>query len=150
MKDRKEADLIHEMNVFTFDVFSDILFGDDVKELVAKLYPYENPDGTTDMIELREILIRLIKAYITHLFHPFSYVFKPIKEMGLVNPFKRDIRNKDVFKNAILDIVKNSKEQKTAYQIFNDPIANEATKLDEVCAILVAGSETTSHSLVSC
>eukprot|EP00344_Euplotes_crassus_P003458 CAMPEP_0196998858 /NCGR_PEP_ID=MMETSP1380-20130617/4149_1 /TAXON_ID=5936 /ORGANISM="Euplotes crassus, Strain CT5" /LENGTH=150 /DNA_ID=CAMNT_0042415575 /DNA_START=565 /DNA_END=1017 /DNA_ORIENTATION=- len=150
MKDRKEADLIHEMNVFTFDVFSDILFGDDVKELVTKLYPYENPDGTTDMIELREILIRLLKSYMDHIFHPLCYVFTFIKEMGLVNPFKRDTKNRNTFKKAIFDIVKNSKEQKTAYHIFNDPIADEETKLDEVCAILVAGSETTSHSLVAC
>ncbi|CAI2366304.1 unnamed protein product [Moneuplotes crassus] len=150
MKNRKEADLIHEMNVFTFDVFSDILFGDDVKELVTKLYPYENPDGTTEMIELREILIRLLKAYMNHIFHPLCYVFTFIKEMGLVNPFKRDTKNRNTFKKAIFDIVKNSKEQKTAYHIFNDPIADEETKLDEVCAILVAGSETTSHSLVAC
>eukprot|EP00344_Euplotes_crassus_P009333 CAMPEP_0197017738 /NCGR_PEP_ID=MMETSP1380-20130617/79705_1 /TAXON_ID=5936 /ORGANISM="Euplotes crassus, Strain CT5" /LENGTH=442 /DNA_ID=CAMNT_0042444869 /DNA_START=82 /DNA_END=1406 /DNA_ORIENTATION=- len=150
MKTKKQAELIHEMNVFTFGVFSDILFGDDVKELVAKLYPYENPDGTTEMLELREILIRLIKAYIQHLFHPLNYVFTFIKEMGLVNPFKRDARNKDVFKNAILEIIKNSKEQNIAYQIFNDPISTEAVKLDEICGILIAGTETTSHSLVSC
>ncbi|CAI2366076.1 unnamed protein product [Moneuplotes crassus] len=150
MKTKQQVDLIHSMNVVTFDVFSDILFGDDVKELVSKLYPYENPDGSTEMIELREMLIRLTKCYIAQIFHPLSHMFKFLKNRGLVNPFKRDAKNAAEFKRAILEIVKNSKEKKAAHYMFSDPISSEIEKLDEVCGVMLAGSETTSHSLVSC
>nr|AOQ25839.1 CYP5681A1 protein [Moneuplotes crassus] len=150
MKTKKQVDLVHSMNVVTFDVFSDILFGDDVKELVSKLYPYDNPDGSTEMIELREMLIRLTKCHISHFFHPSSHMFKFLKRRGLVNPFKRDAKNAAEFKRAILELVKNSKEQKAAHHMFSDPLSNEVQKLDEVCGVMLAGPETTSHSLVSC
>lgn len=150
IKNQEKTDLVHSMNVLTFDVFSEMLFGDDVKEIITKPYPYENPNGEIEMIPLREILIRITKCYLNHVFNPLTHMFTFIKDNALVNPFKRDKKNGDVFKKAISEIVTNSLQKRVASKIYDDEICTEQQKIDDICGLMLAGSETTSHSLVSC
>lgn len=61
MENEKEVNIMHCMNTLTFDVFIDILFGNDVEKLVSDLHPYINEDGKVENLSLRDILIRIGK-----------------------------------------------------------------------------------------
>jgi len=83
MANEEKADIMSYMNMVTFNIFTKILFGDEVDELATKLYPYENPDGATEDITLREFLIRLTREYLATLYNPICFIFPFISNYRL-------------------------------------------------------------------
>jgi len=83
---------------------------------------------------------------------PFSSFVSPDSSYyKLVNPYRRDHNNLQVFKRAIKNIVQTSSDTGSVGRKFFDlPELTERQKIDDLVGIMIAGSETTSHTLVSC
>jgi len=74
-----------------------------------------------------------------------------LNKYNLVNPFKRDNENIKVFKNAVKELLSESKDTKSiGYKLSHCDELTEQQKIDDMVAIMVGGAETTSHSLMSC
>nr|AOQ25840.1 CYP5681B1 protein [Moneuplotes crassus] len=151
MEKEGTVDLMHEMNSLTFNVFVKIMLGDDIKKLESKLYPYTNPDGKVENITLKEMLIRLTNAYVQHYINPLTFLMPFLNEYHLVNPYKRDYKNNQMFKKYIKEVVESSdNEDSIGKKFLNNEDCTPEQRLDDMIAIMIAGTETTSHSLVSC
>jgi len=119
-KQKEDVDILHSMNVLTFDVFTEVLFGGDVNGLVSKMYPYENEKGITEQLHLREILIRLSKAYLESYYNPIAALLPFVNSYGILNPFKRNNENLKHFKKGINQILEESKDKNSVgYKIAN-------------------------------
>ncbi|CAI2365091.1 unnamed protein product [Moneuplotes crassus] len=153
MPEQKPIDLLQEMTELVFNIFNEVLFGKDITELVTKLYPYENSDGTTEEVTLREILIRLSRCYIVQHLSPLTSImlYFGADTLYYLNPYKRDKKNLDTFKGAIRSIVSTSKETNSiGNKLYGFSDTTEEEKICDLLVIMVGGSETSSHSLVSC
>ena len=151
MHNENETDILHQMNILTFTIFTEVLFGDDVNELVTRLHPYENADGSIEEIPIREMLIRLSKWYLENYYNPLTVMLPFLNEYRIVNPYKRDHKNMLKFKEAVRELIKESKDTNSVgYKLAKFDAISEQEGLDDVCGSMVAGAETTAHSLVSC
>ena len=100
-------EFIHEMNILTFSIFTSVMFGKDANSLANKQRIYENPDGSTEELPLREFMIRLFKAYFSQNFNPIALVFQFLCDYNLCNPFIRDEKNKEIFFDGMRELFKN-------------------------------------------
>ncbi|CAI2366208.1 unnamed protein product [Moneuplotes crassus] len=151
MNSEEKSNLLHQINKLTFDVFTKILFGSDVEALVTKLYPYENPDGIIEDVTLREFLIRLSIKYADQLYNPITFIFPFFAKQKLINPYKRDYKNLQVFRAALSKILSTSQDKSTiGNKFFKAPGLSEDEGLDDLFSVMVGGTETTAHAMVSC
>lgn len=103
------------MNCLTFNIITNILFGDDVIELANKLRPYKNPDGGIEELPLREFLIRSCKALIKQFYHPFTNTVPLLNKYNFAGFYKRDAANMRTFNEALKDMLSQTKDQKSIY-----------------------------------
>ena len=78
-------------------------------------------------------------------------MFPFLSHYKLVNPYKRDYYNMIEFKKQVKTIISASQDKSSVgFKIFNSGIGTEEERLDDLWGVMIAGSETTAHSLVSC
>ena len=83
----------YEINSLTFDIFTKILFGNDIEPIMNKLRDYESSDGTFIKLNFMNFFIRLVKDYVDGYYNPISSMLFFLNHYHLVNPFKRNKRN---------------------------------------------------------
>ncbi|CAI2366327.1 unnamed protein product [Moneuplotes crassus] len=156
MKDGHSYDFIEHSNLLTFNVFTSILFGDDMIKLANKLRPYKLPDGTTEFIPMRDLMIKLFKAYFAQNFHPLTSTCHFLSDFNLdwcynlINPFKRDYENYLVYMQASRELYDNCKDEESiCKQILKNDQVRDEDKLHDLNAFIFAGAETSSHAIVS-
>jgi len=150
LRENKTSDFLKMMNKLTFEIFTCILFGNDVDYLSNELYPFEKSDGTFDKITLCEIFIRLGKDYMIEHYHPLTSIFPPLNDYNLLGQWSRNGKNFTVFKNAVKKMIADSKDQNSVWAKMRE--LNEFTN-DEIfydlILLILGGSETSSHILTT-
>jgi cytochrome P450 len=146
----KEVDIMYKMNVLTFMTFTNILFGKDVESLIEQTRPFINKNGTVEQLKLRDIFLHLTKDFVEEVFHPITLMFPFACDYNLAGVYRRNKKNNDTFKDACREIIKASKDKNS---IANELASADGTiddvLFDDLISIMIAGTETTSHSLVS-
>ena len=138
------------MNNLTFQIFTSILFGDDIKDLNEKKYPYENLIGSTEQINLCEMFLRISDCYLYEYINPITSLVPPLNDHNYFGPWKRNHKNLNVFKKAIKKIISESNDKNSIWSILNEK--GELTQdeiLSDLILLILAGSETSSHVVVS-
>ncbi|CAI2364476.1 unnamed protein product [Moneuplotes crassus] len=150
LKEGEKQDFIEICNVLTFNIFTSVLFGEDMVGLANKVRPYKNTDGTTSMLPLRDIMINVFKAYFIQIFHPLSATMKQVADLNIVNPFKRDHENYLTFMEGIKELYRNCKDETSiCKQILKNQKLTESEKIFDLNTFIFAGAETSSHGIVS-
>jgi len=150
LKQGQSYDFIDIANVLTFNIFTSVLFGDDMVELANRVRPYQNPDGTTSMLPLRDIIINSFKSHFVQIFHPLTATCKPLADANIINPFKRDHENYQVFLEGMKELYKNCKDETSiCMQILKNEQTTESEKMSDLNTFILAGAETSSHGIVS-
>jgi hypothetical protein len=93
MKDGETYGFLDQMNKLTFDIFMNVLYGDDVHHLTNRSKKYRNPDGTVTEIPMKDIMIGVTKGHIDDNYNPFSRIFPILCEKSLIDPFRRNHEN---------------------------------------------------------
>ena len=150
MKKGEKNDFYYYSNILTFNVFTSVLFGEDMKELANKCRPYQNPDGTVEEIPLREFMLKLFKCYYAQLNHPLTNMCRYISDYNLVNPFKRDAANHDTYLGGMWELYSKAKDPSSVCShILENKEISDKDKMYDINAFILAGSETSSHGIVS-
>ena len=150
LREKGTVDFMNEMNNLTFNIFTIILFGDDVEYMREDKYPYENADGTVEKLSLCEIFIRLGKEYMVEHYHPLTSLIPPLNDYNLCASWKRNNKNFIVFKDSLRKMVANSKDQHSVWAKMSQ--LNEFTPEEvyyDLVLLMLGGSETSSHLLVT-
>ena len=93
------------MNLLTFNVFVQIMFGKDVEQIVILGADYINKEGITERINLCEFLVRLLKDLIDGYLHPFTLALPFINYYSLANPFKRNNKNINTLQKCLMEVI---------------------------------------------
>ncbi|CAI2362619.1 unnamed protein product [Moneuplotes crassus] len=150
LKQGQSYDFIELANILTFNIFTSVLFGDDMVDLANKVRPYKNPDGTTSMVPLRDIMINVFKSCFMQIFHPLTATLKPIADANIVNPFKRDNENRLTFIEGMKELYNNCKDETSICKpILKNEQITEHEKILDLNTFIFAGAETSSHGIVS-
>jgi cytochrome P450 len=146
-----EIDIMYKMNVLTFMVFTNILFGKDVEAMVEQKRPYINKDGSVEQLKLRDIFLNLTKSYIEELFHPVTNMFPFVSDYNLISVYKINKQNNDTFKDACKQLIMASGDTSSLASRMADQVENisEEQIVDDLITLMIAGSETISHSVVA-
>jgi cytochrome P450 len=139
------------MNVLAFNIFTGILFGKDVGSLADLKRPYIKKDDTTEQLMLIDIFLNITKDVLEEFFHPISMLFPFAQQYNLIWTFRKNKLNIDTFKDGCREILKASKDQNSIANQLTHHVENlsDDVLFDDMMVLMVAGSETTSHSLVS-
>ncbi|CAI2386469.1 unnamed protein product [Moneuplotes crassus] len=149
-KQNQDVDIMHHCNIWTFNVLTQIIFGEDSSKVINNFYPYINSDGSVEEINLREMLIRVAKVYLDQHFSPFTNMFPILSKYKFINPYKRDYKNLQTFEKAIHHIMTTSKDTSSVgSKFFANKECTDEEKVGDIILILVGGAETTAHAIVS-
>lgn len=143
-------DFFDEMNHLMFTIFQTILLGKDIIHLTEQKRNFCHPDSSVTQMKFGEYFMRIHQSYLEEVLEGSAALFPFLSHYNLIEPFKRNKTNLDIFhawlkeiiaasndKNAIIYQMK-SNDQLTPYTIFND-----------IIGLMMASIETTSHSLTS-
>jgi cytochrome P450 len=147
LEDGKVQRLNHAIDMCTFGIISNVFFGDDVDNIANKLREYYNPDGTMEMIPVREMFVRLPRAFMLQQFNPLTTALPFLNTYNLVNPYKRDDDNLRRCRVALEEVLDETKDEKSIYhQIKNVEWYDKETLFAELTAFTVAAFESSAQS----
>lgn len=150
MTDGKDHDFLHQMNQITFNILTNVLFGDDVNELKTDKRPYLMENNQWEPQPFSEGLLLLANSFLKQLINPLTTMFPFINKYDLINPYKRDRKNLINFTNLFKDIVSKSKDEKSVqYQVFKQSPCTHQEIFEDLLTYMVAGSETSARTMVS-
>jgi len=150
MENGKDHDFLHQMNCITFNILTNVLFGDDVNELKTEKRPYLKADGQWEPTPFFEGLLLLGNSFLLQLINPITTMFPFINKYDLINPYKRDKANLINFTNLLKEIVYKSKDTKSvSYKVFKESPCTKQEIFEDLLTYMVAGSETSARTMVS-
>lgn len=146
-----EYELTYEMYIYTFTVFTRVIFGEDMLDLATKPVKYENKLGQIETKNLREQFLCILKDHLEGMLHPITSFFPSLNKKNLINPFKRNEKNLQYHREALKEVISKVKDEKSVYKVLlKDSTYSEEEVFGDVAAILVAGADTSSHTLAAC
>lgn len=89
----EEYEIMHQLNLLTFKIFTFVLFGEDMEDISTNKITFENPLGQKLEIELRESFINIVKDHFDEYFNPITNTVPILSSASLINPFKRNKEN---------------------------------------------------------
>jgi cytochrome P450 len=152
LKDLKPGDVSfqHAMNTLTFNSFSRILFGKDLEQLINKPIPFVKSDGSIEQVSMVESFIRTGKDYLEEYYSPLASMFPILSSKGLYKQFGINDKNFDTFKNAMRNMLKETKDKDSVlYQIRESGEFSEDEIFHDLILFMVGGTESSSHSLTA-
>lgn len=133
-------DVLSELGNCTFKIFTSILFGEDIKDM--KSIHYIDKDDKTIELPFKDFFNRLFGDYIQVYYSLWSGIFPFLNDYNLVNPFKRNSKNLATFKECLKESLDESKDPNS---IWNKGMSI----VDDLILLMLAGSDTSSHTLTS-
>ena len=147
IEEGKVIKLNHHIDMCTFGIISNIFFGDDVDKVANKEREYTNPDGSVEKIPVREMFVRLPRAFMLQQFNPLTTALPFLNTYNLVNPYKRDDDNLKRCRVALEEVLAETKDEKSIYhQIKNIEWYDTETLFAELTAFTVAAFESSAQS----
>jgi cytochrome P450 len=132
-----------EANKITFNNLLDVIFGADVNGPKTDKLPYLMNNNKSEPQTLRKFFTLISEAYIKQYFNPLAVVFPFINKYDLINPYKRDKKNRDTLMAYIKNIASKGKDPKSVqYQVFKQSSCTQQEILEDLVFYMVAGSET--------
>ena len=143
--------MVNQMNKLTFSIITSILFGSDISSFESKFIDYENENGQIEKLLSRDHLIKLTKDMFENFFNPLSMFFPFVSVYSLVNPFRRNKRNINRFKQSVLEEVNNSKDKDSIWNMIlsHQEIPKNAL-IDDLISFILGGTDTSAHLITSC
>jgi cytochrome P450 len=139
---------IHEMNMFTFTAFSTVLFGQDMEHVAYKIIPYDHTDGTTEELPMREFFLAMVRDMATAWMHPLTALLPFLNIYNLINPFKRNQRNLERFKEYLNEAIENTNDEKSIWKrVLKRSTIDKGALLEDFVGLITGGAETISHTL---
>jgi cytochrome P450 len=150
LKDGEKQNVGHAVNCLIFGIIGNIFFGDDINKVAEKLRTFKNDDGTTEQIPIREMLIRLPRAFIMQLYNPLTTALPFLNNYDLVNPYKRDRENLECCREGLKEVLANTKDPKSVYgQLKGMKDYDPLVMFDDLMAFTVAAFETSAKTICS-
>ena len=139
----------YEINSLTFDIFTKILFGNDIGPIMSTLRDFEANDGTFIKLNFMDLFIHVVKDYVDGYYNPISSILFFLNHYDLVNPFRRNKRNLHRFYQILNEAIDESKDQNSIFkQLITMPGFERNEIFMDLIFFMLAGTETTSHIIV--
>ena len=141
---------VYQMNRLMFSIITSVLFGKDVEQISSKLIEYENRNGVIERIETRDAFLLIFKDLFQGYLNPIGLTFHFVAKYGLINPFKRDKRNVNVFKDNFKESINELSEENSIVNLVRS--LNEIPEeilLDDIIGFLAGGADTSAHLITS-
>ena len=150
MKEKKRFDFMEEINAITFQLTMGSFFGNDIKNLPTEKFDYEKSDGTIDKLTLSAFFVQLSLDVVAEFVHPLNNIFPIINKKNLINPFRRNGRNLNKFRDTVKEMAKASKDTNSLWSVLkNNDELTEEEKFNDVFLFIVGGSDTTAHLMAA-
>eukprot|EP00343_Euplotes_focardii_P012486 CAMPEP_0205833814 /NCGR_PEP_ID=MMETSP0206-20130828/50298_1 /ASSEMBLY_ACC=CAM_ASM_000279 /TAXON_ID=36767 /ORGANISM="Euplotes focardii, Strain TN1" /LENGTH=208 /DNA_ID=CAMNT_0053140523 /DNA_START=553 /DNA_END=1179 /DNA_ORIENTATION=+ len=151
IKNLEDVDLMKLISTISIGVLAEILFGYDWKQNSKSTYPFENGNGEVEELELMDFMAKLVLSYTDEYLNPIASLVPTLAKYNLINPFKRNNRNYKCLKKTIIDIADKSKDTNSvANKLRECEGLTDDEKVDDLILLIMAGHDTTAHSIVSC
>ena len=150
LKDGEKHDFLHQMNCITFNILTNVLFGDDVNELKTDRRPFLMNNGQWEDKAFYEAFLMIANNFLFQLINPITTMFPFINNHDLINPYKRDRKNLNNFNKLLKEVIAKSKDEKSvAFQVFKQSKCTKQEIYEDLITYMVAGSETSARTMVS-
>lgn len=106
----KTYELVHEMTTYTFTSFTMILFGADVEDIVFKKMQFEDKNHQIKELPMYEFFFAMINDFIEEWVNIKSSLFPFLSLYNLCEPFKKNQRNLKRFKEQLIEMIDNTKD----------------------------------------
>jgi cytochrome P450 len=143
-------ELVHEMTTFTFTSFTMILFGTDVEDIVFKKIPFEDESHQMKELPMYEYFFAMTNDFIKEWVNIKAVLFPFLSSYNLCEPFKKNQRNLRRFKEQLLKMINETKDEKSICKSILNHVDYDKEKLiDDFILFLFGGAETAAHCLVT-
>jgi cytochrome P450 len=150
-KEGQTQEGIIEMNYFTFTAFTMVLYGRDMEHVASKLMTYETSEGTSEELSLKDYFFEMINDISKSWIHPFTALFPFANNYDLINPYRRNRRNLDRFKDYLHELIDQTKDEESiCNKILQKSNIDKRVLTEDFLGFMFAGAETASHCLTSC
>mmetsp|Transcript_28546 Transcript_28546/g.32629 ORF Transcript_28546/g.32629 Transcript_28546/m.32629 type:complete len:422 (+) Transcript_28546:174-1439(+) len=150
------VELNKELNELTFQIFTKILFGNDIDHVLNKLRPYINNENKIEELRFEDFFKKLINDYVYAYYHPLSGILPFLNDYRLVNPFKRNAVNTTTIVDCLKEAVNTSKDNESVCKALlgdSEKLSKDGVTYDEIIddliVFMIAGSDTSSHATTS-
>jgi cytochrome P450 len=127
-----------------------VLFGEDMNAVITQEVTYLGENYQEIKMEFRNFLIKHFKDLADCYVHPLTIIFPWANKYNLCEPFKRIMKNNQTMRRILKEAMDKSKDVNSIYhQIKQTPGVDEKYILDDLVIIILGGTETTSHSIIS-
>jgi cytochrome P450 len=141
---------LHEMNMLTFGFFTLVMFGKDMTSMANKMIDFEKDDGTFMKMPLSHAMTEITKNFIEGFKHPITAFAPFLNTYELVNPFRRNRRNNNVFRAALRECVDEVHDKDSILKfMLDEPSVNNDEMFEDLIGFMSAGTETGAHTLAT-
>lgn len=138
------------MNCLTFNIITNVLFGDDVHELSEMKRQFIKEDSTIEEVPLREFLFRLSKSHVLQLNNPLTKTVPLLNKYNYMGQLKKDHQNKVSFRAGLKEMLHETKDEKSIFShVKQRESYSDQQLLDDLILFMVGGTETSSHTVTS-
>lgn len=141
---------LHEMNMLTFNFFTLVMFGKDMVSMANREIDFEKDDGTFIKMKLSHGLTEITKNFIDGFKNPMTAFAPFLNVYELVNPFKRNRRNYNIFRKALRQCVDEVTDKDSILRcLLDEPSINNDEMFEDLIGFMSAGTETSAHTLAT-
>ncbi|CAI2365373.1 unnamed protein product [Moneuplotes crassus] len=150
LKTKGKVQFMDEMLTFAFYTLACILFGSDIKLLMGKKHSFKNEDGTIEELTLLEYFCKIEQAFMKEFTNPITGLLPIISDLNLIDPFKTNQRNFQIYRKALNEMLAQSKDNESIWaQLKNKDDYDQDKIRCDLQMYVFAGAESISHNIVS-
>lgn len=134
-----------EFGEINFTFFNFILLGKDTSKLVLnkdKKLPYINRNNEVEEMMFQKFFASTIMDFVLEYYSPITRMFPFLNSYNLINPFKRNMKNRNTMKEFLREALKSTTDEDSAYM-------RGLSVLDDLMLFMLAGADTTSFTMTS-